>query len=135
MRQDLIAKAVHAVLAQNIDIQDALGTPPRLYDSAPDDPVFPYLSYGAMRSEDRGGDAAPFYLHQLTLHIWSRYSGRAEVLGLLQRVETAVSDVDALKAYLPPDTLVSAHVLYQDVLRAPDGRTHHGLLRLSLTSH
>jgi hypothetical protein len=29
----------------------------------------------------------------------------------------------------------SATPIYSDVLRAPDGRTHHGLLRLSITTH
>ncbi|CAM3829846.1 DUF3168 domain-containing protein [Litorimonas haliclonae] len=131
MSQDMIAKAVHSALSQNTGVQDALGTPPRLYDSAPEDPVFPYLSYGAMRREDVGGDATPLCLHQMTLHLWSRYAGRAEILGLLAQIETVVTDQDALSAHLSPDTLVSATALYSDILRAPDGRTHHGLLRLS----
>ena len=131
MSIDIIAKAVHSALSQNTGVQDALGAPPRLYDSAPEDPVFPYLSYGVMRREDVGGDAAPLCLHQMTLHLWSRYAGRAEVLALLGQVEAVVTDLDGLSAYLPPYSLVSATIIYADVLRAPDGRTHHGLLRLS----
>jgi len=132
MSLDITAKAVHAALSQNTAIQDALGSPPRLYDTAPEDPIFPYLSYGAMRREDVGGDATPLVLHQMTLHLWSRYTGRAEVLSILQQVEAVITDLDALSDHFTTDTLVSATVLYSDVLRAPDGRTHHGLLRLSL---
>lgn len=132
MSLDISAKAVHAALSQNTLIQDALGVPPRLYDTAPEDPIFPYLSYGVMRREDVGGDATPLTLHQMTLHLWSRYTGRAEVLSILERVETVVTDLVALSDHFPTDSLVSATVLYSDVLRAPDGRTHHGLLRLSL---
>ena len=131
MSQEAIAKAVHSALSQNTAIQDALGTPPRLYDSAPEDPVFPYLSYGAMRREDVGGDETQLHLHQMTLHLWSRYAGRAEVLALLAKVEAVVTDLEGLAEYLPTDSLVSATPLYSDILRAPDGRTHHGLLRLS----
>ncbi len=134
MNLDQIAKAIHFVLAHDSALQDGLGTPPRLYDTAPEDPVFPYLSYGALRREDVSGDATRLCLHQMTLHLWSRYSGRAEVMSLLQRVETVVTDLDALSAQFPSDSLVSATVIYSDILRAPDGRTHHGLLRLSLLS-
>lgn len=132
MSQDLIAKAVHQALSQDTMLQDALGSPPRLYDSAPEDPVFPYLSYGTMRREEVGGDLTPLYFHQMTLHLWSRYAGRAEVLSLLAVIERIVSNTESLSAHLPPESLVSATVLYSDILRAPDGRTHHGLLRLSL---
>jgi len=131
MSQDMIAKAVHAALSEDTAIQDALGTPPRLYDSAPEDPVFPYLSYGVMRCEDVGGDNTRLLLHQMTLHLWSRYAGRAEVLALLAKVEGVATDQDRLAEHLTTDDLVSATTLYSDILRAPDGRTHHGLLRLS----
>lgn len=135
MNQSQIAKAVHAALSQDSVIQDALGMPPRLYDNAPEDPVFPYLSYGAMRREDVGGDVTALILHQMTLHLWSRYSGRAEVMALLDQVEAVVTDLEDLSAHLSPESLVSATALYSDILRAPDGRTHHGLLRLSFLTH
>jgi hypothetical protein len=132
---EALALAVHAVLAEDIGINDALGgngTPPRLYDAAPEDPIFPYLTYGAMRSEDIGADDTPMAVHQMTLHVWSRYSGRAEVLGLLTRVGAA------LKAERLSDTghiaVRSANPVYSDVLRAADGRTQHGLLRISFTT-
>ncbi len=126
-----LTKSLHKTLAESNVIKDALGTPPRLYDHAPEDPVFPYLSYGAMRSTDIGGDDAPLMSHQITLHLWSRYSGRSEVLTLLEQVKAVLSDTDTIALNLTSQNLVSATILYADVLRAPDGRTHHGLLRLS----
>ena len=127
-----LALAVHAVLAADLGINDALGgngTPPRLYDTAPEDPVYPYLTYGAMRSEDIGADDTPMAVHQMTLHLWSRYAGRAEVLGLLARVGAAL-DAGVLSA-TGHIAVRSSNPVYSDVLRATDGRTHHGLLRVS----
>ena len=133
---DIIAKAVHQLLANSPVIQDVLGETPRLYDHAPEDPVFPYLSYGPMRSEERGADDTALYSHQMTLHLWSRYAGRSEVLILMEQLKSVLRDQSALATYLTEATLISATVRYADVLRAPDGRTHHGLLRLSiLTEH
>ena len=132
-----LAKAVHAVLRDNPAVRFALGgaidAPPRLYDAAPEDPVYPYLTYGALRSEDIGADATPLASHQMTLHLWSRYTGRAEVLGLLSQV-THVLQAETLSAASEGISIRSAVAIYSDVLRAPDGRTQHGLLRLSFTT-
>lgn len=101
----------------------ALGDPIRAYDDAPENPAYPYLTYGKVRSTDTSGDGAPQSTHQISLHVWSRYSGRTELLGLMRRIETAL-DADLPYAVSP---------LYLDVFRAPDGLTFHGLLRLSVT--
>lgn len=132
-----LAKAVHAVLQADPAVQYGLGgtpdVPPRLYDSAPEDPVYPYLTYGALRSEDIGGDDTALASHQMTLHLWSRYTGRAEVMALLGQLGRAL-DPEGLTAAATV-AVRSSTAVYSDVLRAPDGRTHHGLLRLNITTH
>jgi len=126
-----LAKVVHAALVSNAHMQLILGDPPRLYDSAPEDPVFPYLTYGPMRSVDIGGDETELISHQMTLHIWSRYEGRAEVFASLNYIAEALN-VEALSA--SDMSVVNANPIYVDVLRAPDGRTMHGLLRMSFST-
>ena len=131
-----LARAVHAALSDDPAVQFGLGgtadIPPRLYDAAPEDPVYPYLTYGALRSEDIGADDTPLAVHQMTLHLWSRYQGRAEVMALLGQLGHAL---DAGTLTQAGEVAVrSATPIYSDVLRAPDGRTHHGLLRLSITT-
>ena len=132
----LLAAAVHAVLRDDPAVQYALGgandAPPRLYDAAPEDPIFPYLTYGALRSEDIGADDTPLASHLMSLHLWSRYSGRAEVLALLSKVTHALR-AEALTAAGALDVR-SVTAVYADVLGAADGRTKHGLLRLSFTT-
>lgn len=113
---------IHAALSDNLAISLALGDPVRAYDDPPDNPVYPYLTYGNVRSTDTSGDGAPQSTHQISLHLWSRYAGRSELLDLMRLVETAL-DVDLPHTVTP---------LYLDVFRAPDGLTFHGLLRLSV---
>ena len=126
-----ISKAVHARLSADVLVQGQLGNPPRLYDSSPEDPVFPYLTYGPMRSEDISADGAIIQSHTMTLHIWSRYAGRAEVMEVLSAVTTALEDAPL---NLTGIALARAQVTYTDIFRAPDGQTLHGLIRYALTT-
>ena len=126
-----VSKAIHALLSDAPNIQAVLGLPPRLYDNPPEDPIFPYLTYGPMRSEDISADGAVINSHTLTLHIWSRYGGRAQVMEVLAAVTGALQS-GALT--LQGVSLVRAQISYTDIFRAPDGQTLHGLIRFSLTT-
>lgn len=127
-----LALAVHAVLHDSFHVQDSLGDPPRLYDAAPEDPVYPYLTYGAMRSEDIGADATPLAVHQMTFHVWSLYTGRAEILTALARIGRALT-VEALSA-TEHISVRSANPIYSDILQTANGLVRHGLLRVSFTT-
>ena len=126
-----VSKALHALLFSHPAVQAVLGTPPRLYDNPPNDPIFPYLTYGPMRSEDISADGAVINAHTLTLHIWSRYGGRAQIMEVLAAVTVALQSGEIS---LPQVSLVRAQVSYTDIFRAPDGLTLHGLIRFSLTT-
>ena len=126
-----VSKAIHALLSDEPNIQAVLGMPARLYDNPPEDPVFPYLTYGPMRSEDISADGAVINSHTLTLHIWSRYGGRAQVMEVLAAVTSALQSGELA---LQGVSLVRAQISYTDIFRAPDGQTLHGLIRFSLTT-
>lgn len=126
-----LARAVHTVLTDNLAVQAELGQPPRLYDASPEDPIYPYLTYGPMRSVDVGADGGPLSRHQMTLHIWSRYGGRSEVFGALSQIERALTPLDLTAT--GQAAVRRVNVIFADVLRATDGRTLHGLLRVSFT--
>jgi len=108
-----------------------LGNAPRLYDHLPEDPIFPYLTYGPMRTQDISGDEALLQTHILSLHMWSRYGGRNEVINIIEAISKAVNE---RPFDLGDIHLVRKHILYSDIMRAPDGRTLHGLIRLSFTT-
>ena len=126
-----LAKAIHLALKSDIAVQSVLGQEARLYDAPPEDPIYPYLTYGPMRSEDIGGDDSPMTAHNLTLHLWSRYGGRAEVMSIIQAVSGVLENGNW---QLVEGHLVSANVIFTDQFRAPDGRTLHGIIRLNATT-
>jgi len=126
-----LAKAIHLALSGNVAVQSVLGQEARLYDHAPEDPIYPYLTYGPMRSADVGGDESPMTAHNLTLHLWSRYGGRAETMTMLQAVSGAL---ESGSWQLTEGHLVSANVIFTDQFRAPDGHTLHGIIRLNATT-
>ena len=126
-----IAKTLHALLSDDVAVQAVLGVPARLYDNPPEDPVFPYLTYGPMRSSDAGGDEADIQTHTLTLHLWSRYGGRSEVINAISAVTSALGQSEAMDVAIH---IVRTQVLYTDIFRDPDGQTLHGLIRFLLTT-
>jgi len=126
-----LAKALHSTLGASLAVQSVLGPIPRLYDHPPKDPVYPYLTYGPMRSENIGGDDTPMTAHSLSLHLWSRYGGRAEIMDCVSAVSGALEN----GAFQLTDAiLVSSNIVFSDIFRAPDGRTLHGLIRLKITT-
>lgn len=124
-----LARALHDALRIDAGIMAQLGSPARLYDHAPEDPVFPYLTYGAMRREDQGGDGSALLAHTINLHVWSRYGGRAEILDAVHALEAVFERRDIEVAGFD---LVTANVVYSDIFRAADGRTLHGILRVAM---
>jgi len=125
----IISAILHDYLSADIPIGSIFGTPPRLYDYAPEDPIYPYLTYGTIRSEDRSGDDVEILSHTVTLHVWSRYSGRAEILDLLTSLSARLESIPKAQGDY---RIVGLNNLYTDVFRARDNRTQHGLIRLSI---
>ncbi len=125
-----LIEALHTRLSQDPKLQAVLGTPPRLYDHAPQDPIYPYLTYGAMRSEDISADDTALSAHTVNLHIWSRYAGRMEAVTILTEL-TQILEQTPLDLGLSKQ--VSANIVYTDIFRTPDGRTLHGILRINYT--
>ncbi|MEP6342526.1 MAG: DUF3168 domain-containing protein [Maricaulaceae bacterium] len=125
----IIANILHQYFSQDPLVVSLFGNPPRIYDYTPEDPVYPYMTYGTVRSEDRSADEVEILSHTVTLHLWSRYSGRAEVLDLLS---TLSDRLDAIPNQQGDHKIIGLNVLYVDVFRARDNRTQHGLIRLSV---
>ena len=127
MSDRVLAAAVRAGAMADAGVKALLGDPARIYDDPPPDPVFPYVSLG--RVESRASDAASVNAieHALTLHVWSRYGGRAEALDVVAALRTALHNAPLT---VSGRTLVFLFAQFADVFRSGDGRTTHGILRL-----
>jgi hypothetical protein len=123
----VLAAAIHAAVADNAGVQVLLGDPARVYDEPPQDAVFPYVTLG--RSESRAADAsgADALEHTVTLHVWSRYGGRAETLDVIGALRAALHNAPLT---IEGRRLVLLLVTFTDVFRSGDARTTHGVVRL-----
>lgn len=121
-----LAAAMRTAALAHADVKAALGDPARVYDDPPPDPVFPYVTLGRVENRPVDASAAEATEHAITLHVWSRYGGRAETLEVIGALRTALHDaplaVDGRK-------LVFLFAQFADVFRSGDGRTTHGVLR------
>lgn len=126
-----LSRGLYDMLAGSVIVQSQLGDPPRLYDSAPEDPIFPYLTYGPLRSEDNSAEGSIITAHIQSLHLWSRYAGRAEMLSLIGMVSG-----ELLRGPLNVDglTIINRHILLTDIFRAADGLTLHGVIRFRVST-
>ncbi|MBY0562881.1 MAG: DUF3168 domain-containing protein [Hyphomonadaceae bacterium] len=119
--------AIRAAAMADTGVKALVGDPARIYDDAPEGAVFPYVTLG--RVESRAADAASVQgiEHALTLHVWSRYGGRAEALDIIGALRAALHNASLT---LTGHRLVLLYASFADVFRAGDAQTTHGVLRL-----
>jgi uncharacterized protein DUF3168 len=120
--------AVLARLVADAGVQAVLGDPARIFDAAPEGAAYPYLSVGRGVSEPRDGGDTQLIEHRLTLHLWTRETGRRETKDMLGVIRAALHD--ASFALSGGFALISCRVVYADVFRTSDSRLAHGVLRL-----
>lgn len=120
--------AIRAHAADDAGVKAVLGDPARLYDDPPPDPVFPYLTIGRVETRASDASGAAALDHAVTLHVWSRHGGRAEALDVVAALRAALHDAPLV---ITGRKLVFIFAQFADVSRAGDGRTTHGVLRLS----
>lgn len=122
-----LVAAIRDGAAANAGVKALLGDPARIYDDPPPDPVFPYLTLGRIETRPVDASALGALEHAITLHVWSRYGGRAEALDVIGALRAPLHDA-ALS--IEGRRLVFLFASFVDVFRSGDGRTTHGVLRL-----
>lgn len=120
-----LAAAIRAAAMANGAVQALIGD--RFYDDPPPDATFPYITLGRVDSRPVDSSEREALEHGVTLHVWSRYGGRAEALDVIAALRgclhNAALDVADCR-------LILLFALFADVFRSGDGRTTHGVLRL-----
>lgn len=121
-----LQQAVYARLATDPDLAALIGT--RLHDRRPEGGPFPHVVLGEAEVFPDDSATRTGQVHVLTLHVWSRYRGRAEA----KRMLAALS---AVLHRLPVDLgddlrCVALRVAHMGVIDDGDGVTSHGILRL-----
>lgn len=122
-----LAAAMRNALLAGDGVKAVLGNPARIYDDPPPDPVFPYATFGRFESKPADASGGEAIEHAVTLHVWSRYGGRAEALDALGAMRAALHNAPL---GVEGQTLVLLLAQFADVFRSGDGRTTHGVLRM-----
>lgn len=121
-----VQKAIHARLIADTAMLALLGAP-RIYDDVPRQPTFPYVAYGQSTVRDWSTGTDDAHEHIITLHVWTRASGRKPAHEISSAVEVAL-DQQAL--ILDGYRLISLRHEFSDVRREADGETWRGIVRL-----
>ena len=120
-----LQRAAYQRLRQDAEIRSLLGDPPRVYDIAPDRPVYPFAQLGEWRVAALAGVEDAFE-HDIRIRIFSRYEGRRETRAVMAAFHDALHDA----ALAPPGRrLVSFRFVFSDVFLRPDGETWNGVMR------
>ena len=121
-----LQQAIYAAISADAGLTALIG-PPRLHDDVPQGTAYPYLTLGQSSLNDWSTGTHAGEEHILTLHVWSRASGRRETHEIMGALRSALHD-QALT--LAGHRLVNLRHEFSDARRDPDGDTYHGIVRL-----
>lgn len=119
-----LQKAVYDTLLADTALAVEMGGAVRVYDSVPDNAIFPYLSIGSDQIVDNGTSCSNGSEAFVEVHVWSRAVGRVEA----KKISGAV------RAALDMPLVITGHKVivhgFQDArhLNDPDGITAHSVV-------
>lgn len=101
----------------------------RLYDRVPDNPTFPYASFGPAQAIDLEVSCALRIEVIQDVHVWSRDVGQVEALRITEALRsTAIAADKAGSLSWSGYAIQSVRVTSTQMLRDPDGLTSHGVM-------
>jgi len=97
-----------------------------VFDDTPENEVFPYITMGILTGRDWSDKFTPGQEVQITVHIWSQYAGKKEVLAIGDEVVQAITKQ-------PPLSLAGFNAVVDEldshnVIMDIDGFTRHAIL-------
>lgn len=99
-----------------------------VYDAVPQDADYPYVVIGQHASNNRDFYTEPLKQHILTLSVFSAYSGKKEVLDIIEQVYVLLH---RQKLALDSGVLVNLIVESNDATQDIDEQTYMGRITLS----
>ncbi len=120
-----LQKAIRQALAADAGLTALIGGA-RVFDDAPRDAPFPYVTFGQSTIQDWSTGSEDGDEHLITLHVWSRAAGRRETHEIMGALRAALG-----AAALAPvgHRVVNLRYEFGEARRDPDGETYHGIVR------
>ena len=120
-----LQKALFAALAADTGLTALLG-PGKVFDHAPANVAFPYVSLGRTGVYDWSTGTESGTEQLLTLHVWSKARGKAETLAIMEIVRQRL---DGGPLALDGHHLVNLTFEFAEARFDEDLSVYHGLLR------
>lgn len=124
-----VQHAIMAALVESADVQDVLGTDPRIYGYVPADAVFPYVAFGDSRIDACDTVFERGFAHVLTLNVYSRYRGAKEAQAIFEALYATLhrKELEIAGQSFVPCSFESADFELMD-----DGLTTHAAVRFKV---
>jgi hypothetical protein len=121
-----LQRAIFAALSGSTDLVAALGSGERIFDHAPANLAFPYVTFGRTSIYDWSTGTESGTEQLFTLHVWSKAKGKREAIEIMDASRAVLHD-----QALPLDghALVNLRLEYSEVRFDDDQSVYHGLLR------
>src|SRR3990172_8595728 len=124
-----VQPAVYVALAAAAVVKAQVGDPARVYDAVPMNTTYPYIELGEVTARDFATKTTDGMEQTITLHAWSRYSGRKQVKDILKAIYDTLNNASLT---VTGHTLVLCRFEFADTVREEDGLTYHGVTRYRL---
>ncbi len=122
-----LQEAVFNILSNDLDIQDIVGSPARVYDDVPQQNTeFPYITIGDDKVTDGGTHTDTGSEVVLWFHFWARDGGKATIKAIHARVYDLMHEQDIEATGLD---VYQCRFDFFDSFVDPDGSTRHGVAR------
>jgi Protein of unknown function (DUF3168) len=125
-----LQKAVFEALAADAALTSLLGGG-KIYDHAPANVAFPYLTFGRTSIFDWSTGTESGTEQLFTLHVWSKAKGKKETLAIMEAARALLDDA-ALE--LDEHHVVNMRLEFAEARYDEDLSVHHGLLRFRVVT-
>lgn len=119
-----LQKAVFMALKGDAELAAEIGD--RVFDHAPANVEFPYITFGSTSIFDWDTGTESGTEHLFTLHIWSKAKGKKEALAIMDLAGHALGEAVVLQNH----HLVNLRLEFAEARYDEDLSVYHGLLRL-----
>lgn len=120
-----LQQGIYQALAGDPQITGLLGGV-NIFDDAPQNAAFPYLTFGQSVERDWSTGSEEGAEHTVTLHVWSRASGKKETHEIIETIRSALKTAPVTVA---DHALVNLHHEFSEARHDKDGETYHGIVR------
>jgi len=119
-----LQSAIYSLLSNDSNLTTTLGA--GVFDDVLEGSTFPYVELGNESSIDFSTKTSTGSEYTINLHIWSQYAGSKEVKQIMDRLHDLLHDSNM---NVTGFNLINVRFEFSDIMRDPDGKTRHGIMR------